>query len=171
MTHHAHAHGHAPAAGPITCWVITVSDTRTDQTDTSGSLLASGLEGAGHEVARRVLVPDEPDRIEAVLSEADEAADLRAILLTGGTGITKRDVTYEVVDLWIARPIPGFGELFRMLSYQEVGSAAMLSRATAGVTAAGKLLFALPGSTAGCRTALEKLILPELRHMVSELDR
>jgi len=147
--------------------VISVSDTRTRETDSGGALVVELLTGAGHLVSLREIVPDDADRIEAAASAALGRDDTRAVILTGGTGVAPRDVTPEAVEPLLEREIPGFGELFRWLSYQEIGSAAVLSRALAGV-AEGKLVFVLPGSRGGVRLALEKLILPELGHLASE---
>ncbi|MDJ0867810.1 MAG: MogA/MoaB family molybdenum cofactor biosynthesis protein [Myxococcota bacterium] len=161
---HRHRH-HAPRSVPAV--VITVSDTRTLEDDTGGALLAELLEGGGHQVLARVIVADEIEAIRKAVDEAIMRADVRAVLLTGGTGIAARDVTPEAIQPILDRPLPGFGELFRQLSYEEIGSAAMLSRALAG-TARGRVLFALPGSRAAIRLALEKLVLPELGHLAAE---
>lgn len=147
--------------------VITVSDTRTLADDTGGALLVELLEGAGHPVAGRVLVPDDVGAIQNALDEAVMRDDVAAVFLTGGTGIAPRDVTPEALLPVLDRPIPGFGELFRVLSYQEIGSAALLSRALAG-TVRGRLVAALPGSRAAIRLAMEKLLLPELGHLAAE---
>ena len=147
--------------------IVTVSDTRTPETDTGGALIAELLEGAGHAVAERRIVRDEPGAIAAALEALLERDGVQAVVLTGGTGIAPRDVTPEVVEPRLERVIPGFGELFRMLSYEEVGSAALLSRALAG-TAKGRVVIALPGSRAAVRLALEKLVLPELGHLAAE---
>lgn len=151
------------------CGVLTVSDTRTPETDTSGALIRQALENAGHTIARTRIVLDEPAGIEAALS-AWIAEPLDLLITTGGTGIARRDTTIEVVERLLERRLEGFGELFRMLSWEEVGSAAMLSRATAGL-AGGSLLFALPGSRGAVTLAMEGLILPELSHLVWETRR
>jgi molybdenum cofactor biosynthesis protein B len=149
--------------------VITVSDTRTEADDHSGALIRERLAAAGHPVVASCIVPDEPERIRALLAElADGEAE--AVLMSGGTGISRRDRTFEVVSAAIERPLPGFGELFRSLSYVEIGAAAMLSRATAGVWA-GRLLVSMPGSVDAVRLAMDRLVLPELGHLVSELVR
>ncbi len=160
------------AQGPsrVRCAVITVSDTRTLDTDRSGALVAELLQGAGHEVVGRTIVPDEPRHIRHTVGEWVHGESVDAIVVTGGTGISPRDRTYETITAMFARELNGFGELFRMLSYQEIGPAAMLSRATAGVIG-GTILFLLPGSTGAVRLALEKLILPELSHLVGQLRR
>jgi len=159
--HQKHAQDHGP--GPQPCAVITVSDTRTFNTDSSGRLIVEALQGAGHHITFYEIVRDEPDQIAALLRRL--AGEVRVILLTGGTGITPRDTTYEAVEALLEKRLPGFGELFRMLSYEEIGAAAMLSRATAGVYR-GTLVFSMPGSSAAVRLALEKLIMPELDHML-----
>ncbi|HEX2486588.1 MAG TPA: MogA/MoaB family molybdenum cofactor biosynthesis protein [Myxococcota bacterium] len=161
-------HGHrrdAPARVPTA--VLTVSDTRTLETDTGGALVAELLAGAGHPVASRAIVRDEPDEIRRGLESALAAPDVRAVVLTGGTGVAPRDVTPETVEPLLERVIPGFGELFRTLSYEEIGSAALLSRALAGLRG-GRVVFVLPGSRGAIRLALEKLILPELGHLAGE---
>jgi molybdenum cofactor biosynthesis protein B len=164
--HDAHPH-RRQAAHAVPTAVITVSDTRTLATDTGGACAAELLAGAGHPVALREIVKDDADAIAALLRSALARDDVRAVVLTGGTGISPRDVTPEAVAPLLERELPGFGELFRALSYQEIGSAALLSRALGGV-ASGKLVFVLPGSRAGVRLALEKLVLPELGHLASE---
>lgn len=165
---HAQHGKHAPAA--IAAAVLTISDSRTTGTDASGDLLVQLLSGAGHTVLHRALLPDEPDRVRGWVQErlGDPACD--GVITTGGTGISPRDRTLEAVATLHDRELPGFGELFRMLGYAEIGSAAMLSRAAGGV-ASGKFLFCLPGSPAAVRLAMEKLILPELGHLVAELRK
>jgi molybdenum cofactor biosynthesis protein B len=155
----------APASLPVV--VITVSDTRTLDDDAGGALCVALLEAAGHRVVGRALVPDDLDAIQKAVDDAIMRDDVRAVLLTGGTGIAPRDVTPEALEPLFDRVIPGFGELFRALSYQEIGAAAMLSRALAG-TARGRLVVGLPGSRAAIRLALEKLVLPELGHLAAE---
>ena len=164
MSHHEHK-ARAPKSARV--WVITCSDTRTKENDTGGGAIVSALQAQGHVVAGYEIVKDDPARILEEIARAEA----QAILMTGGTGISKRDSTFEAVSGLIARPLPGFGELFRMLSYAEIGSAAMLSRATAGVMRDGRLLFAMPGSPAGVKLAMEKLVLPELGHLLEELAR
>jgi len=170
MAHHDPAAAHR-AAGParVRCAVVTVSDTRTLEDDPSGDAIRDRLTAAGHEVARRDLVRDDPPAIDAALTAALDAG-AQAVLLTGGTGLTRRDSTYEVVTARIERPIPGFGELFRMLSFEQVGAAAMISRATAG-TVGDAVVFALPGSRKAVELALERLIVPELGHVLEQLGR
>jgi molybdopterin adenylyltransferase len=158
----------APAA--VRCFVLTISDTRTEASDTSGAAIVAMLADAGHSVVGRDIVPDDPDRIRAVVTAALTSPDVQALLSTGGTGISSRDGTYEVIDALLDKRLDGFGELFRMLSYQEIGAAAMLSRACAGL-ARGRIVIALPGSEAAVRLAMDRLILPELGHLVREAQR
>lgn len=154
----------------VRCAVLTVSDTRTLETDEGGRLIVEMLEAAGHAVVRRGIVPDDPGQVRGWLREALDDPRVEAILTTGGTGIAPRDGTYEVVSALLEKRLDGFGELFRMLSYAEVGPAAMLSRAVGGV-ARGKVVLSMPGSPAGVRLAMEKLVLPELGHLVGEATR
>jgi molybdenum cofactor biosynthesis protein B len=150
--------------------VLTISDTKTPETDTSGALIRSLLEVHGHQVIGHAIVKDEPAEVAAVVARGCADPRLQAFVMTGGTGITSRDSTFEAVEALLDKRLAGFGELFRMLSYAEVGAAAMLSRAQAGVVK-GRLLFSLPGSPNACRLALEKLILPELGHLIREVSR
>jgi molybdenum cofactor biosynthesis protein B len=150
--------------------VLTVSDTRTPETDSGGARVAELLAAAGHAVAAREIVRDEAAEIAGALRAALARDGVDAVILTGGTGVAPRDVTPEAVEPLLERVVPGFGELFRMLSYQEIGPAAMLSRALAGIRA-GRAIFSLPGSPAACRLALERLILPELPHIIGLLGR
>ena len=152
------------------CGVLTASDTRTAANDSGGDLIVATLEGAGHRVMQRELVKDEPHEIGRVVGEWIRDPEVEVILTTGGTGISQRDGTVEVVERFLDKRLDGFGELFRMLSWEEVGSAAMLSRAVAGL-AHDTLIFALPGSRAAVSLALEKLILPELPHLLFERRR
>jgi molybdopterin adenylyltransferase len=142
--------------------VITASDTRHAASDESGRLIREMLEGAGHRVTHYEVLPDTPERIAEVVRE--RLRDLDGIIVNGGTGIAPRDSTIEALRPLIDKELDGFGELFRALSYQEIGSAAFLSRALAGISD-GKILVALPGSPGACRLAMEKLLLPELGHM------
>jgi len=151
-------------------YVVTSSDTRTEANDEGGGFIKARLIELGHECCGYAIVPDEPARLIAELTRA-RAAGAQAVLITGGTGISRRDRTYEAVSSAIARPLPGFGELFRALSFAKIGGSAMLSRAAAGVTDDGLLLFAMPGSPAAVRLACEKLIFPELGHLIAELAR
>ena len=150
--------------------VITISDTRTLETDTSGRLIASLLDESGHRVAGRTVLKDEPEDVRRTVAALvrDEAVDV--VITTGGTGITARDSTFEAIDGLLEKRLVGFGELFRMLSYQEIGAAAMLSRATAGLTTR-TVILSLPGSEHAVRLAMEKLVLPELGHLVREARR
>lgn len=157
----------AKAPASVRCAVLTVSDTRTEATDTAGRAIASLLADAGHTVADRALVRDEPAAIDATLHRWLGRDDVDAVITTGGTGIGGRDGTIEVVDRLLEKRLDGFGELFRMLSYQAIGAAAMLSRACAGL-ARGHIVIALPGSEPAVRLAMEKLVVPELAHMVQQ---
>lgn len=148
----------------VRCAVITVSDTRTPETDTSGQLMQQALTQHGHTISAYSIVKDEPADIRRLLAHFIQAADTDAVLLSGGTGLSPRDGTYEVVRSCLEKELTGFGELFRFLSYQEIGAAAMMSRATAGV-AHGTVIVSMPGSSAAVRLAMEKLVLPELAHM------
>ena len=160
----------ATAPRAIGCWVLTISDSKTPETDTSGTLIRELLTGAGHRVVGSAIVRDEPADVQRVVREACAETAVQAVIMTGGTGITSRDSTFEAVEAMLEKRLPGFGELFRMLSYQEVGGAAMLSRAQMGI-ARGRIIVSLPGSPNACRLALEKLLLPELGHLVRELRR
>ncbi len=157
----------APAT--VRVFVITASDSRTEREDVGGAFLREAVAGAGHEVAGYRLVKDEPAEIRAALEEA-AAARADAVVVNGGTGIAARDRTFEAVAGLLEQRLDGFGELFRALSYAEIGSAAMLSRAVAGVWG-GRAVFSVPGSEAAVRLAWEKLIRPELGHLVEELRR
>ena len=150
--------------------MITASDTRTEATDASGRVLREALQGRGHQPVHGEIVKDDVAAIREAIARAKDAGAM-AVLVTGGTGISSRDCTVDAVEGLFAKSLPGFGELFRMLSFQEIGSAAILSRATAGVTADGLLVFALPGSSGACRLAAQKLIAPELAHLVREVSR
>ena len=163
---------HRAAAAGLTaaCAVLTVSDTRTAETDEGGRRIVEALEGAGHRVVERALVRDEPAEVQARLVAWLGAGETEVIVTTGGTGIARRDTTVEVVERLLDKRLEGFGELFRMLSFREVGAAAMLSRAVAGI-AGRAAVFALPGSPAAVRLALEELVLPELPHLLRELRR
>lgn len=152
------------------CAVITLSDTRNEETDKSGRRIRDLLKSAGHAVARYQLIPDDLNALHALLTEMLSSQDLDAVLTNGGTGVSRRDTTIEVVETHLDQTLPGFGELFRMLSWQEIGSGAMLSRAVGGI-ARGKLLFAMPGSTGAVELAMTKLVLPELKHLVHELRK
>ena len=154
---------------PVGCAILTVSDSRTTANDLSGSTINDLLGEAGHPVRSYEIVPDDPGAIRTAVTSAVERSDVVAIIVTGGTGIAERDVTIEsIATLWTKR-LPGFGELFRLLSYAEIGAAAFLSRASAGILG-GKFVVVLPGSPAACRLAMERLILPELPHVAALLD-
>jgi len=153
----------------IRCFVITVSDTRDESTDTSGQTIKKFLADEAHETTGYRIVKDEPVEIEKLLNEALGRSDVDAVIVNGGTGIAPRDGTYEVVSRFVEKKLDGFGEIFRYLSYLDIGSAAVMSRATAG-TARGKVLISVPGSSGAVKLAMEKLILPEIRHMVSQLQ-
>lgn len=176
MGHEAHRHA-APRAVRVA--ILVISDTRSTHSDRSGKQIATFLEAAGHPVVALDIVPDEVSEIRAWLAqhgarpseeELPGSHNAEALILTGGTGIARRDVTVDAVEPLLTPVLPGFGELFRMLSYGEIGAAAMLSRATAGVFE-GRPLFALPGSRKAVALAMEKIILPELAHLVYELRK
>ena len=152
----------------VRCFVLTISDTRTTASDTSGDAIAEALREAGHEVMGRQLVRDDPAAVRDAVSS--RTRDAQVIVTTGGTGITSRDSTYEAITGLLDKKLDGFGELFRSLSYAEIGSAAMMSRACAG-TIGRTAIFTLPGSEHAVRLALGKLILPEIGHVVRELQR
>ena len=166
----ASASHRAAAPDSVRAAVLTISDTRTPETDTSGDFLVEALAGGGHELVARGLVKDDGAAIRAQLDAWIADARVQVVLSTGGTGIAKRDGTVDVVEALLEKPLPGFGELFRHLSYAEVGAAAILSRATAGV-AGGTLLFALPGSLNAVQTAWRGILEPELAHFAWELLR
>ena len=151
----------------VRCAIVTVSDTRALADDRGGQLLVEMLTAAGHQVVRREIVPDEPTRIRSLLGELADGAVLDAVLITGGTGIAARDQTFETVDKMLTKTLPGYGEIFRMLSYDDIGPAAMLSRAIGGVIG-DVIVLTMPGSPAAVRLAMEKLIVPELSHLVYE---
>jgi molybdopterin adenylyltransferase len=150
--------------------VMTVSDTQTIETDTSGALVVAMAEAAGHCFLERVIVPDEPDRMTPLLRGYASREDLHAILITGGTGISPRDQTYETVSALLTKPLPGYSELFRMLSYAEIGPACILSRAVGGLIGQVVVLV-MPGSRAAVELAMSKIIVPELPHLVREARR
>ncbi len=150
--------------------IVTVSDTRTRENDTGGDLIENRITVAGHKVVFRTIVKDEPAQIGALLDQIVNETDARLILFTGGTGIAPRDTTYDVLAGKLEKTMPGFGELFRMLSYQEVGAAAMLSRATAG-TYRGRVVVSMPGSPNAVQVAMDKLIMPEIQHLAWEVAR
>jgi molybdenum cofactor biosynthesis protein B len=163
---------HRQKAGtqPVPVAIVTVSDTRTPETDANRHYIEKRLTDLGHVAAAYRLIKDEPDQVADALTELAARDDVRIILFNGGTGISPRDTTYDVVSRMLEKTLPGFGELFRMFSYQEVGAAAMFSRATAGVYR-GTLVFSMPGSPNAVEVALEKLILPEINHLAWEVVR
>ena len=170
MGHREHEQrAQAEVARSIRCAVITISDTRTAATDTSGAAIRAALSAPGHDITQYSIVKDEPDQIAALVRDL-AAGGCQVILTNGGTGIARRDSTFEAIDALIEKRLPGFGELFRMLSYAEIGAAAMLSRATAGLFG-GALIFCMPGSTAAVRLALDKLVIPQLPHLIWEILR
>lgn len=169
MSESVHQHRES-APETIRVAVLTISDTRTPETDTGGDVAEELLRGAGHEVVGRGIVRDEATSIRDGLIDLLARSDVDAVVTTGGTGISARDTTYEVVDRMIEKKLDGFGELFRMLSYEEIGAAAVLSRAVAGAVGA-KLVASLPGSRNAVRLGVEKLLAPEIAHVVFELRK
>jgi molybdopterin adenylyltransferase len=159
---------HGPAS--VACFVLTVSDTRTADTDTSGRAIRDLLGGSGHSVSGHAIVPDDPSQVRRTVLERITDTSTQVVITTGGTGITSRDGTYEAIAGMLDKQLDGFGELFRMLSFQEIGSAAMMSRATAG-TLHGKAIFVLPGSENAVRLAMTRLIIPELPHVVQQVSK
>jgi molybdopterin adenylyltransferase len=159
---------HAPRS--VRVFVVTVSDTRTEENDTSGKAAKELILAAGHQVSGYRILKDEPAQVAALIRQISVEKSAEVVVTSGGTGISRRDNTYEAVAGLLDKRLDGFGELFRMLSYQEIGSAAMLSRAVAGLHQS-LVVFATPGSTAAVKLALEKLILPELGHLSFEVHR
>jgi molybdenum cofactor biosynthesis protein B len=155
----------ARGARSVACAILTVSDTRTPETDTSGAMARDLLVQAGHRVVAQAILPDEPERVRAQVREWLADASVEAVLVNGGTGVATRDTTYEAIAALLDKRLDGFGELFRMLSYEQIGAAAMLSRAVAGV-AGGTVVASMPGSTAAVELAMTKLLVPELGHIV-----
>lgn len=172
--HHAHSGGpgehkaHAPIG--VACFVVTSSDTRDEASDHSGRLIRELLEAQGHRVVGYAIIKDEPAQLREVLDLKAPGVGAEAIIINGGTGIGRRDSTYDALAPLLEKRLDGFGELFRVLSFEEIGSAAMMSRAVAG-TYRGAIVFAMPGSTAAVRLAMTRLILPELGHAVHEMRR
>ena len=150
--------------------IITCSDTRTLDTDASGQLIRKLLEGRGHTVVGHHVVKDDPAQIQLWIARGTANDAVQVIIVNGGTGISRRDSTFEAVDAMLEKRLTGFGEIFRLLTYQDIGSPAIMSRATAGILD-GRVLFSIPGSENAVRLAMEKLILPELGHLVSELTK
>lgn len=159
----------AAQQGPVPIAIVTVSDSRTPETDVNATYLRERIAAAGHRVAAYRLIKDEPDQVIAVLEEL-AGSMARVVLFNGGTGISPRDRTYDALSRKLEKTLPGFGELFRMLSYEQVGAAAMLSRATAGVYR-NTVIVSTPGSPAAVQLAWEKLIEPELAHLAWEVIR
>ena len=155
---------------PVRIAVLTVSDTRSLAEDRSGDFLAGRIASAGHTLAARAIVRDEVGKIRAQVRRWLKAPDVDAIITTGGTGLTSRDSTFEAIDALLTKRLPGFGELFRMLSYHDIGSAAMMSRACAG-TIGKVVVIALPGSEKAVRLAMDKLVIPELTHLVQQATK
>lgn len=168
MSHGGHEHRHAVVNAAVA--LLTASDTRSKATDETGRAARRLLEDAGHRVAAYDVVPDEPEQIARRIEHWLELAECDCIIVMGGTGISPRDRTYEAVEGMLDMRLDGFGELFRALSYEQVGSAAMLSRAVGGVVS-GRLLFSLPGARPAVELALQKLIVPQMGHLLSELRR
>jgi molybdopterin adenylyltransferase len=167
---HAHEEHKAHAPHCVTCVVITCSDTRTPQTDTSGQLMMRLLKEHGHDLAGYHVIKDDPAQIRSVIEEAAAHDAVQAILINGGTGISKRDSTFEAVDGMLEKRLVGFGEIFRYLTYKDIGSSAIMTRATAGVFR-GRIIFSTPGSEGAVRLAMESLILPELGHIIQQLNK
>jgi molybdopterin adenylyltransferase len=170
MNNPTHQEHKAQAPESIGCMVITCSDSRTSETDTSGQLIRKLLEGQNYTIIAYHVVKDEPGQILFRIAQGTANDAIQAIIVSGGTGISRRDSTFEAVDGILEKRLSGFGEIFRVLTYQEIGSSAMMSRATAGIVK-GRILFSMPGSENAVRLAMEKLILPELGHLVGELTK
>lgn|SRR5574341_1636959 len=166
----SHQEHKAHARQQVACAVVTVSDTRTAETDQSGQLILERLKAAGHAVPAYHIVKDEPAQIRPLLEALLADPAVQAVIINGGTGMSRRDVTFDTVVGMLDKLLPGFGELFRMLSYEEIGSAALLSRAAAGI-ARGRAVFSVPGSSGAVRLAMDKLILPEMPHIVHEVNK
>ena len=185
MSEHNHSHEQAAAShtphpshvehkdnGPadIGCMVVTCSDTRSPETDTSGQLIQQLLDQRHHRLAAYHIIKDEPSEIQKLLKDAAGNDAIEVVIINGGTGISRRDATFEAVNGLIEKQLDGFGEIFRYLSYKEIGSPAMLSRATAGLYQ-GKVIFSVPGSRGAVQLAMEELILPEIGHIVGEMRK
>ncbi len=166
----SHVEHRAASPATVRCAILTISDTRTIETDTGGRAVVELLESHGHEVVGRGLVKDDPTAVQDWIQRERARDEVDAILTTGGTGVAPRDHTHEAIMSMLDKPLPGFGELFRMLSYQEIGPAAMLSRACAGISQC-RVVICLPGSEHAVRLAMHKLVLPELGHLVREARR
>ena len=168
MTGSPHAHAGAKVRARLA--VLTVSDTRTEADDESGAMLCELLQAAGHDVVDRKILPDDREKVREAVNDWLRRDGCDGVLVNGGTGVSRRDRTYEALAGLLDKKLRGFGELFRMLSYGEIGSAAMLSRAGGGI-ASGRILFFMPGSTAAVRLAMEKLLIPEIPHLLSEIRK
>jgi molybdenum cofactor biosynthesis protein B len=160
----------AQAPASVACFVLTVSDTRTEANDTGGRAIRELLEAGGHSVTGHAIVKDEAAQVASLVRAQLVDSATQVVITTGGTGVSARDTTYEAVTALFDKRLDGFGELFRMLSFTEIGPAAMMSRATAG-TVGRKAIFVLPGSPSAVRLAMEKLIVPELGHIVQQLRK
>lgn len=167
MSHHAHR---SAAEVRATMALLTVSDSRTAENDRSGALMRRRLEDAGHRILEQRILPDDPGPVRELVNQWLAREDCDGLLVSGGTGISRRDRTFEALSGLLDKQLDGFGELFRMLSFEQVGAAAMLSRATAGI-AGNKPVFSLPGSSKAVELALDRLILPELGHLLCELEK
>jgi molybdopterin adenylyltransferase len=160
----------AQAPSSVCCFVVTISDTRTIDTDVSGKAIADLLLAAGHKLSGRAIVKDDADLVRATIERHLVGPDVQVIITTGGTGITSRDSSYEAITSLLQKRLDGFGELFRMLSYEQIGPAAIMSRACAGVVA-GRVVVSLPGSEAAVRLGMERLLIPELGHLVQQATK
>ena len=169
MSESVHKHRES-APDRVRVAILTISDTRTPETDTGGDTVDELMRGAGHEIVQRAIVRDEVSSIWTMLVDLLARSDVDAVITTGGTGISDRDTTYEVVDGMLEKKLDGFGEIFRMLSYEKIGAAAVLSRCVAGAVGT-KFVASLPGSRNAVRLAVEKLLVPELGHVVFELRK
>lgn len=160
----------AQAPARVACFVLTVSDTRTEANDTGGQAIRELLERAGHSISGHTIVKDDAMQVAGIVRQRLADSTTQVIITTGGTGISARDTTFEAITQLFEKRLDGFGELFRMISFNEIGSAAMMSRATAG-TVGRKAIFVLPGSPAAVRLAMETLIVPELGHVIQQLSK
>jgi molybdenum cofactor biosynthesis protein B len=154
----------------VRCFIVTVSDTRTIDNDVSGNTIADLLKAAGHVVAGRTIIRDDPELVHSTVERRLADPDVQVIITNGGTGVSSRDSTYEAIDTLLEKRLDGFGDLFRMLSYEEIGPAAMLTRACAGLVAR-RIVIALPGSPGAVRLAMDKLVIPELGHLVQQASK
>jgi len=166
----SHTEHRAASPKSTRCYVVTVSDTRTDDNDRGGAAIVELLQQQGHEITGKTIIPDDPTQIRSILLQQISSSEVDAVITTGGTGISRRDGTYEVVSMLLDKRIDGFGEFFRSLSFEEIGPSAMLSRACAGISR-GKIIISVPGSEHAVRLAMTRLVLPELGHLVREARR